>query len=103
MMAKPIRDLELHYPMIQFLIITVNTLGSITSRNLGNEHALKTRGHVTAVWKRSHQWGVSLTPDNIKTIGRMTCHCFLRPIKRDLPRSYTSQDRTRGSGGNRAY
>ena len=68
-MAKPIRDLELHYPMIQLLIITVNTLGSITSHSLGNEPALKTRGHVTAVRKRSHQWGVSLTPNNSKTIG----------------------------------
>ena len=103
MMAKPIGDLELPYPLIQFLIITVNTLGSITSRSLGNEPALKARGHVTAVRKRSHQWCVSLTPNNIKTIERMTYHCFLRPIKRDLPRSYTSQDRTRESGGNRAY
>ena len=80
MMAKPIRDLELHYPMIQLLIITVNTLGSITSHSLGNELALKTRGHVRAVRKRSHQWGVSLTPNSTKTIGRMTCHCFLRPL-----------------------
>ena len=99
MMAKPIRDLELHYPMIQLLIITVNTLGSITSHSLGNEPALKTRGHVTAVRKRSHQWGVSLTPNNSKTIGRMECHCFLRPIRTDLPSSsYTSQDWTRESG-----
>ena len=99
MMAKPIRDLELHYPMIQLLIITVNTLSSITSHSLGNEAALKRRGHVTAVRKTSHQWGVFLTPNNTKTIGRMTCHCFLRPIRTDLPSSsYTSQDRTRESG-----
>ena len=44
-------------------------------------------GHVAAVQKRSHQWCVSLTPSNTKTIGRMTCHCFLRPISRDLPSS----------------
>ena len=25
---------------------------------------------------KSHQWCVSLTPDNTKTMGRMTCHCF---------------------------
>ena len=28
-----------------------------------------------SAWKRSHQWCVSLTLDNAKTIGRMTCHC----------------------------
>ena len=34
---------------------------------------------------------VSLTPSNTKTIGRMTCHCFLRPIRRDLTSSsYTT-------------
>ena len=33
-------------------------------------------GHVAAARKRSHQWGVSLTPNNIKTMGRMTCHCL---------------------------
>ena len=43
--------------------------------------------HVAAARKRSHQWCVSLTPSNTKTIGRMTCHCFLRPISRDLPSS----------------
>ena len=36
---------------------------------------------VAAARKRSHQWRVSLTPNNTKTIGRMTCHCFLRPIR----------------------
>ena len=47
--------------------------------------------HVAAAWKRSHQWCVSLTPNNTKTIGRMTCHCFLRPIRRDLTSSsYTT-------------
>ena len=33
-------------------------------------------GHVAAARKRSHQWCVSLTPNNTKTMGRMTCHCF---------------------------
>ena len=48
-------------------------------------------GHVAAVQKRSHQWCVSLTPSNTKTLGRMTCHCFLRPISRDLSSSsYTT-------------
>ena len=52
-------------------------------------HAKK--GHIAATWKRSHQWCVSLTPNNTKTIGRMTCHCFLRPIRRDLTSSsYTT-------------
>ena len=44
--------------------------------------------HVAAAWKRSHQWCVSLTPNNTKTNGRMTCHCFVRPIRRDLTSSY---------------
>ena len=39
----------------------------------------------------SGQWCVSLTPNNTKTIGRMTCHCFLRPIRGDLTNSsYTT-------------
>ena len=33
------------------------------------------------------QWCVSLTPNNTKTIEGMTCHCFLRPIRRDLTNS----------------
>ena len=33
-------------------------------------------GHVVAAGKRSHQWCVSLTPNNTKTIGRMTCPCL---------------------------
>ena len=40
--------------------------------------------HVAAARKRSHQWCVSLTPNNTNTVGRMTRHCFLRPIRRDL-------------------
>ena len=48
-------------------------------------------GHVAAARKRSHQWCVSLTPNNTKTMGRMTCHCFQRPIRRDLTSSsYTT-------------
>ena len=46
------------------------------------------KGLVSATWKRSHQWCVSLTPNNTKTIGRMTCHCFLQPIRRDLPERF---------------
>ena len=36
--------------------------------------------HVAAAQKRSHQWCISLTPNNTKTVGRMTCLCFLWPI-----------------------
>ena len=47
--------------------------------------------HAAAAWQRSHQWCISLTPNNTKTIGWMTCPCFLRPITRKLPgSSYTS-------------
>ena len=48
-------------------------------------------GHVAAAQKRSHQWCISLTPNNTKTIGRMICHCFLLLIRRDLTSSsYTT-------------
>ena len=66
-------------------------------------------GSVTLKWKRPHfqltcpvqkrlclssllgQWCVSLIPNNTKTIERMTCHCFVRPIRRDLKNSsYTT-------------
>ena len=48
-------------------------------------------GHVAAAQKKSHQWCLTLTPNNTETIERMTCHCFLRPIRRDLPScSYTT-------------
>ena len=40
--------------------------------------------HVAAARKRSHQWCISLTPNNSKTVVRMTRHCFLRPIRRDF-------------------
>ena len=57
-----------------------------------NFYASYTEGHVAADQKRSHQWRVSLTPNNTKTIGRMTCHCFLRTIRRDLlSSSYTTR------------
>ena len=40
-------------------------------------------GHVAAApRKRSHQWCPTLTPKNTKTIERITCHCFLRPVVR---------------------
>ena len=42
---------------------------------------------LAAARKRRHQWCVSLTPNNTKTIGRMTCHCFLQPIRRELTSS----------------
>ena len=46
---------------------------------------------VAAARKRGHQWYLTLTPNNTKTIERMTCHCFLRPIRRDLTSSsYTT-------------
>ena len=49
-------------------------------------------GILAAAGKRSHQWCVSLTPNNTKTIGRMTCHHYLRPIRRDLENSsYTTR------------
>ena len=49
--------------------------------------------HVSAAHRRSHQWCASLTPNNTKTIRRMTCHCLLRPVRRDLPRSsYTNHN-----------
>ena len=55
-------------------------------------------GQVAAARKRSHRWWVSLTPNNTKTIGRMTCHCFLRPIRRDLTSSsYNTLNRVRSS------
>ena len=48
--------------------------------------------HVAAARKRSHQWCLTLTPNNTETIERLTCHCFLqRPIIRDLTNSsYTT-------------
>ena len=50
-------------------------------------------GHVAAARKRSHQRCLTMTPNNTETIERMTCHCFLRPIKRDLTSSsYTTAD-----------
>ena len=52
-----------------------------------NLHEFLQKVHVAAARKRSHQWCVSLTPNNTKTIGRMTCNCFLRSIRRDLTSS----------------
>ena len=55
-------------------------------------------GHAAAARKRSRRWCVSLTPNNTKTIGRMTCHCFLQPIRRDhTSSSYTTLYRVRSS------
>ena len=47
----------------------------------------ESEGHEAAARKRSHQWCLTLTPNNTETIERMTCHCFLRPIRRDLTSS----------------
>ena len=42
----------------------------------------------------SHQWRVSLIQNNTKTIGRITCYCFVRPIRRYLTNSsYTTRMR----------
>ena len=51
-------------------------------------------GHVATARKRSHQWCLILTPNNTETIERMTCHCFLRPIRRDLMSSSYTTGRT---------
>ena len=49
------------------------------------------QGHVAAARKRSHQWYLTLTPNNTETIERMTCHCFLRSVRRELTSSsYTT-------------
>ena len=50
--------------------------------------------HVAVARKRSHQWCLTLTPNNTRTIARMTCHCFLRPIRRDLTSSSYTTDIT---------
>ena len=55
-------------------------------------------GHVAAARKRRHRWWVSLAPNNAKTIGRMTCHCFLQPIRTDhTSSSHTTLYRVRSS------
>ena len=54
---------------------------------LSSLYILKVGSCQASAWKRSHQCCVPQTPNNTKTIGRMTCHCFLRPIRRDLPSS----------------
>jgi len=43
-------------------------------------------GHLTAARKGN------VTPNNTETIERIMCHCFLRPIRRDLTSiSYTTE------------
>ena len=49
-------------------------------------------GHVAAAWKRIHQWCLTLTLNTTETIERMTCHCFLRPIRTDLTSSSYTTD-----------
>ena len=57
----------------------------LSPASLQNKEA-SVEGHVAATQK-SHRWCLTLTPNNTKTIERMTCYCFLRPIRRDLTRS----------------
>ena len=54
--------------------------------------SIKRGGHVAAAWKRSHQWCLTLTLNTTETIERMTCHCFLRPIRTDLTSSSYTTD-----------
>ena len=44
--------------------------------------------HVAAARKRSHQWCLTLTPNNTKTTEKMRSPCFLWPIRRHLPSGY---------------
>ena len=54
--------------------------------------------------KRSLQWCATLTPRNTKTMGRMTCHCFQWPIRRDLRIScYTTALKYRAFFGREHY
>ena len=46
------------------------------------------QGHVAAARKRSHQWCLTLTPNNTETTEKMTRPCFPWPIRRHLPSSY---------------
>ena len=69
--------------IIHYLIPLYMALRRLT-RNIG--------GHVAAARKRSHQWCLTLTPDSTETIGRMTCHCFLVPVGRDLTSSSYTAD-----------
>ena len=41
-------------------------------------------GSCSSCSQEKSQWCLTLTPNNTETIERMTCHCFLRPIGRDL-------------------
>ena len=70
--------------------ISLGTAVIILRRN-EKQRLCKILGHLVAARKRSHHWCVSLTPNNTKTIGRMTCLCFLRPIRRDLTSSSYSK------------
>ena len=58
----------------------------LSPASLQNKEA-RVEGHVAAT-RKSHRWCLTLTPNNTKTIERMTCHCFLLPIRRDLTRSF---------------
>ena len=50
----------------------------LSPASLQNKEA-RVEGHVAAT-RKSHRWCLTLTPNNTKTIERMTCHCFLLPI-----------------------
>jgi len=61
------------------------------SKHKFGEIPISQGGHVAADRKRCHQWCLTLTPNNTETIERMTCHCFLRPIRRDLKSTSLTQ------------
>ena len=49
-------------------------------------------GQVAVAPKRSYQRCLMLSPNTSETIERMTCHCFPRPIRRDLTSSSYTTD-----------
>ena len=53
----------------------------------GEEGRHRLRPCMQQLLGRGHQWCVSQTPNNSKAVVRMTRHCFLRPIRRDLTSS----------------
>ena len=41
-------------------------------------------GSCSSCSQEKSQWCLTLTPNSTETIKRMTCHCFLWPVRRDL-------------------
>ena len=72
-----VRRWELKWPQLQTKLKTMFIL------NFGEKKSILVSYDI--FW--SGQWCVSLTPNNTKTIERITCHCFLRPIRKDLTNS----------------